>query len=167
MAPFRFLLHAVDDGSVRFLQSYFHLLPVCLWQLSEMGRAPDSAPPAPPPAAPRKPLVRAVPSTQLQSSQSLPPTDPERSREVEAGSALTQEPVQATPSWRAPGLIWTPRWRLSLLFWGNLNLRPFFTQASLETWSACVGSSANCDPQACIGHALVLCVYQALGLGFF
>lgn len=121
MAPFRFLLHAVDDGSVRFLQSYFHLLPVCLWQLSE----------------------------------------------VEAGSALTQEPVQATPSWRAPGLIWTPRWRLSLLFWGNLNLRPFFTQASLETWSACVGSSANCDPQACIGHALVLCVYQALGLGFF
>lgn len=124
-------------------------------------------PPPPPPAAPRKPLVRAVPSTQLQSSQSLPPTDPERSREVEAGSALTQEPVQATPSWRAPGLIWTPRWRLSLLFWGNLNLRPFFTQASLETWSACVGSSANCDPQACIGHALVLCVYQALGLGFF
>lgn len=36
MAPFRFLLHAVDDGSVRFLQSYFHLLPVCLWQLSEI-----------------------------------------------------------------------------------------------------------------------------------
>lgn len=84
--PFLFLLHAVADVSVRFLQSYFHLLPVCLWQLSEMGRAPALAPPLQ--AAPRKPHVRAVPS-----SSSSPPSHPpsHRSREMEAGSSLTQE----------------------------------------------------------------------------
>lgn len=50
----------VADGS-RFLQSYFHLLPVCLRQPREIdgsGRAPASAPPV---AAPRKPHVRVVP----------------------------------------------------------------------------------------------------------
>lgn len=78
----------------------FHLLPVCLWQLSEMGRAPASAPPLRSPettcqscAQRAAPVLSVTPSHRYREIQG----DTERWR---PGSGLTPGPVQVAPSWK-------------------------------------------------------------------